>query len=134
MYKFRTLYLAARTGSEGILAPIPHCGSFLRRHHLNELPQLFNILHGEMSIVGPRPILQCVLEKYQQTVPEFGQRMLSIKPGLTGAGQLVNDYSESTMNIRAMDRADLDYVSSPYSPWRDLAILWQTRKALGTGR
>jgi len=93
-------------------------GRFLRKTSLDELPQLVNVLNGEMSLVGPRPIVPMELDQYGHGAPVF----LSIKPGMTGAWQI-----NGRSRVSYPDRADieLDYVRT-WSLIRDLWILCKT--------
>jgi len=93
-------------------------GRFLRKTSLDELPQLLNVLNGEMSLVGPRPIVPKELDQYGHGAPVF----LSIKPGMTGAWQI-----NGRSHVGYPDRADieLDYVRT-WSLMRDLWILFKT--------
>ena len=93
-------------------------GKFLRTHHLDELPQLFNVLKGEMSLVGPRPLPVRYLPRY---TPEQNRRH-EVKPGITGWAQ-VN--GRNALDWGTKFRYDVDYVDSQ-SVWLDLKILWMT--------
>lgn len=101
---------------------ITRMGRFLRRTSLDELPQLWNVLRGEMSLVGPRPVVVDELTHYGTEKPVF----LSLKPGVTGAWQ-VNGRSSVPYPDRAM--VELEYVRS-WSLGRDLQILLQTVPAV----
>ena len=97
-------------------------GRWMRKHSLDELPQFWNILKGDMSLVGPRPPLQREVDNYHHKV----LRRLYIKPGLTGMWQ-INGRSE--LNWRDSVRLDLYYVEN-WSLAGDLIILWRTAKML----
>jgi lipopolysaccharide/colanic/teichoic acid biosynthesis glycosyltransferase len=101
-------------------------GGFLRRTSLDELPQLFNILRGDMSFVGPRP---AVLEEVRQYEP-WQRRRLSMKPGLTCLWQ-VSGRSELTFD--EWMRLDLEYIDN-WSLWLDLKIALKTIPAVLLGR
>lgn len=103
-------------------------GSFLRRTSLDELPQLVNVLRGEMSLVGPRPAIPYEVAKYQTW---HRRRVLEVKPGITGLWQ-VN--GRCKVGFDEMVRLDLRYAKA-WSPWFDLKILLQTPRAvlLGAG-
>lgn len=101
-------------------------GRFLRKTSLDELPQLWNVLRGEMSLVGPRPPLPYELECY---APWHHRRVLGAKPGITGLWQ-VTGRSRTTFN--EMVRLDLRYVRQ-WSIWLDFKILLQTPKAVLMG-
>jgi len=101
-------------------------GSFLRRSSLDELPQLVNVLRGEMSLVGPRPPLPYELEAY---APWHRRRVLEAKPGITGLWQV---YGRSRVGFDDMVRLDLRYAQN-CSPWLDLKILLQTPRAVFGG-
>ena len=91
MFKFRTMHLEADAYAicpqESVDPRITSFGQFLRRTSFDELPQLLNVIKGEMSLVGPRPEMRFIVEQY---TPEQRQR-LSVKPGITGLWQLSAD-------------------------------------------
>ena len=101
-------------------------GRFLRRSSLDELPQLFNVLRGEMSLVGPRPPLPYEVEAYATW---HRRRLLEAKPGITGLWQV---YGRSRVEFDDMVRLDLRYARD-CSPLLDLKILLQTPKAVMSG-
>ncbi len=100
-------------------------GKLIRRTHLDELPQLFNILKGEMSFVGPRPERQVIAEKYEEVVPEFRFR-LKVKAGLTGYAQVYGKYNTTPYDKLKLD---LTYVEN-YSAWLDLKLMLMTVKVI----
>jgi lipopolysaccharide/colanic/teichoic acid biosynthesis glycosyltransferase len=101
-------------------------GRFLRRTSLDELPQLFNILSGDMSLVGPRPPIPYEVEAYHAW---HKQRLLAAKPGLTGLWQIEG---RSRVSFDEMVRMDLRYARS-WSIWLDIKILLKTPKAVLSG-
>lgn len=103
-------------------------GKFLRRTSLDELPQLLNVLAGEMSLVGPRPPIPYEVAVYQ---PWHRRRVLAVKPGITGLWQITG---RSRVKFDEMVRMDLRYATS-WTPWLDLTILMKTPLAVikGTG-
>jgi lipopolysaccharide/colanic/teichoic acid biosynthesis glycosyltransferase len=105
-------------------------GRVLRRTSLDELPQLLNVLRGEMSLVGPRPLQMRDTALLEQMEPEAYARRLSVLPGLTGAWQ-VGGRSET--DSLGMLRLDLDYIER-WSLWRDLVILCRTVGVVLRGR
>lgn len=127
IYKFRTMKEGAEketagkyiTGNEEVLTSI---GKFLRRWALDELPQLFNVLKGDMSIVGPRPALPYQVERYN----ERQRKRLEMKPGLTGWAQ-VNGRNKLTWPERI--EYDVWYVEN-WSLWLDFKIMLMTIPAL----
>ncbi len=109
---------------------ITRIGRFLRRTSLDELPQLINVLRGDMSIVGPRPHPLPLDEYYDRLLPDYDQRY-SVRPGITGLAQ-VNGARGETPSVRHMAwrvRNDLDYVARS-SPTLDLAILLATARTV----
>ncbi|XAL99186.1 sugar transferase [Phycisphaeraceae bacterium D3-23] len=84
---------------------------WIRRSHIDELPQLLNILRGEMSLVGPRPERPELIEQMRDTLPDFEQR-LHATPGLTGLAQVRNGYSNDMDGMRRKLDFDLDYLRS----------------------
>lgn len=105
---------------------ITRVGSFLRRTSLDELPQFFNVLSGEMSLVGPRPPVAYEVEAYATW---HRRRVLEAKPGITGLWQV---HGRSRVGFDDMVRLDLQYARQS-SPWLDLKILLQTPKAVIAG-
>jgi lipopolysaccharide/colanic/teichoic acid biosynthesis glycosyltransferase len=101
-------------------------GRLLRRTSLDELPQLWNVLRGEMSLVGPRPIVPDEIQHYR----EHGPLLLSLKPGITGAWQ-VGGRSAVAYPQRAA--VELEYVEG-WSLWRDVDILLRTLPAVLASR
>ena len=98
---------------------VTRLGKFLRRSSLDELPQFFNVLKGEMSLVGPRPPLAYEVEKYESW---HLRRVLEVKPGITGLWQ-VKGRSATTFN--EMVRLDISYVNN-WSLWLDFKIILET--------
>ena len=107
-------------------ARITRVGAFLRRSSLDELPQLLNVLRGEMSLVGPRPAIPYELAAYQTW---HRRRVLEVKPGITGLWQ-VN--GRSRIKFDEMVRLDLRY-AEVWSPWLDIKILLRTPRAVVEG-
>ena len=90
-------------------------GRVIRNLHLDELPQLFNILKGDMSMVGPRPERPQIAEEYKKAIPEFDYR-LKVKAGLTGFAQVYGKYNTTPYDKLKLD---LTYIEN-YSVWLDL--------------
>jgi len=101
-------------------------GKFLRRTSLDELPQFINVLHGEMSLVGPRPAIPYELAVYKTW---HRRRVLEVKPGITGLWQVTG---RSSVKFDDMVRLDLRYATS-WSPWLDFKILMRTPMAVIKG-
>ena len=114
MVKFRTMRVDAEAGgpvwAAGDEDPrMTRVGAFLRRTHLDELPQLFNVLTGDMSLVGPRPERPCFVEQLNQEINRYDERLL-IKPGMTGLAQVHYRYDQSIEDVKKKLRFDLLYV------------------------
>jgi len=101
-------------------------GQILRRTSLDELPQLFNVLKGEMSLVGPRPCLPYEFENYD----EWQKRRVSVIPGCTGVWQV---WGRSSVSFKESVVLDLYYINN-MSPWFDLQLMFQTVPAILTAR
>ena len=123
VYKFRTMKeagsinLSARTDDDRIT----RVGKYLRKFRVDELPQLINILKGEMSLVGPRPEMVENVDKYTEELPEFSYR-LRVKGGLTGYAQIAGKYNTSPKDKLVLD---LMYIEK-YSLWLDFKLIMQT--------
>ena len=105
---------------------VTRVGKLLRRSSLDELPQLLNVLHGEMSFVGPRPPLAYEVARYDTW---HRRRLLAVKPGITGLWQV---RGRSRVSFDEMVRLDLKYAET-WSVWLDLKILWMTPSAVISG-
>lgn len=130
IYKFRTMIQNAEKDGKAVLAAekddrILPVGKFLRATRLDELPQLINILKGEMSFVGPRPERPELAEKIEKEIPEFAYR-LKVKAGLTGYAQIYGKY-----NTTAYDKIKLDlmYIRN-YTYFLDWKLILMTPKIL----
>jgi lipopolysaccharide/colanic/teichoic acid biosynthesis glycosyltransferase len=141
MCKFRTMVknadqmqeMVERTDPDGNLIHkseadprVTRIGRFLRRFSLDELPQLFNVIYGTMSLVGPRPELPYLVEKYHT----WQRKRFAVSPGITGWWQ-INGRSERMMHLHTED--DLYYINH-YSLWLDIQILIRTIWAVLLGK
>ena len=129
MHKFRTMYLDAENSTGAVWAQpndpriIPAC-RWMRTSHMDELPQLINVIRGEMSLVGPRPERPEILEELEKVYPDV-RRRLEVRPGITGLAQIRNGYDTSVDGFREKLRADLEYIRN--RKWRlEFAILART--------
>ena len=126
LYKFRSMVNDAEKQTGPVLASdadprVTNIGRFIRATRLDELPQLINVLKGEMSLIGPRPEREYFINQFKNDIPNYSYRM-AIKPGLTGLAQILSNYSTSVDNKL---RFDLLYIRN-YSFLLDIKILFQT--------
>ena len=103
-------------------------GRILRKTRLDELPQLLNIIKGEMSFVGPRPERPVFVEEYAQRIPGYPQRF-AVLPGITGLAQIHGGYA-TIPEIKI--KYDLGYIQN-FSIWLDLFIIMETLKVVLVG-
>jgi len=130
IYKFRTMIPDAEKISGPVLAEdkdprITPLGRFMRAIRLDEIPQIINVIKGEMSLVGPRPERPFFAEQFERAIPEYRFR-LKVKAGLTGLAQVEGKYNTS---VEDKLRYDLIYINN-YSVLRDFVIMLQTIKIL----
>ena len=127
LYKFRSMRQGSENGSIYTVAEDPRVtrfGQFLRKTRLDELPQLWNVLLGDMSIIGPRAEwIKCV-EQYDETIPFYGYRHL-VRPGITGWAQVNYSYGASNGDAEEKLKYDLFYIRH-YSMALDFAIILKT--------
>ena len=136
IYKFRTMHmhLGDRAGTQQATRNDPRVtriGRLLRKTSLDELPQLLNVLKGDMSLVGPRPHVPGMLANgllYEELVPYYFQRH-TVRPGITGLAQVSGFRGDTTQASDAIGRVDHDlhYIES-WSPWMDVKIILKTCK------
>jgi len=132
IYKFRSMRVDAEKDGVARLAEkkdsrITPIGAFIRKLRIDELPQLLNVIKGDMSFVGPRPERPEIIGEYKEELPEFPYRM-KVKAGLTGYAQIYGKY-----NTVPYDKLKLDlYYIEHYSLWLDLKLLLLTVKIVLT--
>lgn len=128
--KFRSMRTDAEKDGVARLARknddrITPIGRFIRKCRIDELPQLFNILKGDMSFIGPRPERPEIIAQYMEVMPEFIYRM-KVKAGLAGFAQVYGKYNTSPYDKLKLD---LTYIEN-YSVWLDLKLMLLTLKVL----
>ncbi len=131
MYKLRTLKHSAQGDLSGMRPNDPDVlpvGRVLRIWRIDELPQIWNILKGDMSWVGPRPERPHIVERCTQNIPNYDKRH-DVLPGITGLAQIHNPDATPDDNASKLQH-DLEYVRSA-SLAMDLKILWKTLVAIG---
>jgi exopolysaccharide biosynthesis polyprenyl glycosylphosphotransferase len=130
IYKFRSMYINAERMNGPQLATrndprITKVGNIIRKTRVDELPQLFNVIKGEMSLVGPRPERPYFVEKYREMIPRYMKR-LSVKPGLTGYAQVESGYDETIEDVKKKLQYDLYYIEQQHSFILYMRILFKT--------
>lgn len=136
IYKFRTMVSDAESGKPRLceqddvrLTPL---GAWLRQRHLDELPQLWNVLKGDMSIVGPRPERRYFVDQIRAVNPDYDQ-LYQLRPGLFSFATLYNGYTDTLEKMLERLRMDLDYLHH-WSLWLDVKIFFLTLWFLLSGR
>lgn len=107
-------------------------GAFIRHHHLDELPQLWNVLKGDMSMVGYRPERRYFIEKIKAENPDY-ERLFQIRPGVFSYATLYNGYTDTMEKMLRRLEMDLDYLEH-WSLWTDVKIIFLTAVAIVTGK
>ena len=136
LFKFRTMRIDAEINgaqfaqkNDPRVTPI---GRFLRKTRIDELPQLYNVLRGEMSLVGPRPERPEFILQLSDEIPDYLER-LGLKPGLTGPAQVINGYDNNLDGFRRKVALDLLYLQN-CCLWNDVKILIRTVGVVLTGK
>jgi lipopolysaccharide/colanic/teichoic acid biosynthesis glycosyltransferase len=129
MYKFRTMVLAAEPDSKEVWATprdgrVTMVGRYLRVTRLDELPQLLNVVLGDMNIVGPRPERPTIFAELREAIPNYHMRQ-RVMPGITGWAQVNQAYDTCVDDVRRKVAFDLEYLGSR-SVVRDLSIMART--------
>ncbi len=132
-YKFRTMSVNAESDSGPIWAThndprVTRVGKWLRKTHIDEIPQFINILKGDMSFVGPRPERPYIVYQLSKKIMEYPKRF-AVKPGLAGLAQIKNGYDFSEDDVKLKIKYDLEYINNN-SILMDIKILMLTFKEL----
>jgi lipopolysaccharide/colanic/teichoic acid biosynthesis glycosyltransferase len=136
IYKLRTMAPAPINASQNATMVgdqrITRVGAFLRRYRLDELPQLWNVLRGDMSVIGPRPEQPRLVEEYEREIPFFGLRHM-VRPGISGWAQVKNGYAANAEESTSKLAYDLYYIKN-LSLDMDLRIIARTMRTVLFGK
>ena len=137
IYKFRTMKKDAEKfgiprSEEERREQMTKVGRFLRDHHLDELPQMFNVLNGDMSLVGPRPERQVFIDKIMEVAPHY-VNVYKMRPGLTSNATLYNGYTDTMEKMIIRLNMDLEYLTTR-SLWGDIMIVCKTAFSIISGK
>lgn len=136
IFKFRSMYLTAEETGPQLSSDeddrVTIWGKIMRRWRLDELPQLWNILKGDMSIVGPRPERKYYIDQIIKSHPEY-LNLLKLKPGITSMGMVKFGYAENVEEMIERMRYDLIYIENP-SLLLDIKIMLQSIKVVFAGK
>lgn len=137
LHKFRTMRVNAESDGRAVWAGendhrVTAVGRLLRRTRLDELPQLYNVLRGEMNIVGPRPERPTIFADLRESIPQYPMRQ-RVKPGITGLAQILQPYDACVDDVRRKVEYDLDYMRKQ-SLVGDLKIMTMTVPVMLFGR
>jgi len=143
MIKFRSMYQDAEAKSGAVWAKkrdprITRVGLFLRKTRLDELPQFYNVLTGDMSLIGPRPERPGFYQQLEDAIPFFAERTYGLRPGITGLAQVKQGYPETVEEVRVKVAFDHAYALriQTVSNWlkMDVSIVFLTLAVMVFGR
>ena len=138
IYKFRTMKVDAVQEDEKLCLQndddprLTKVGRFLRAHHLDELPQLWNVLKGDMAFIGPRPERKHFIDQIMKHDPRY-VLLYQIRPGVTSYATLYNGYTDTMEKMLRRLNYDLYYLEHR-SWWLDMKILWLTFISIASGK
>ena len=132
LYKFRSMIASSESDGRPALCSGADDRRLLREHHLDELPQLWNVLKGEMSFVGPRPERRFFVDKIMYINPAYAL-LYQLRPGLFSAATLYNGYTDTMEKMLERLRMDLDYLYNR-TLWLDTKIIFLTVFSILTGK
>lgn len=136
VYKFRSMRQdAEKDGAKWAQKNDPRVtkfGNFMRKTRIDELPQLFNVIRGDMSFIGPRPERMVFIKELEKQIPYYGLRHM-VKPGLTGWAQVMYPYGATVEDAKNKLEYDLYYIKC-YSLYLDIVILFKTLKTVVFGK
>lgn len=138
LYKFRSMAVTSESDGKPALCSgkddkrLTRVGRFLREHHLDELPQLWNVCKGEMSFVGPRPERKFFVDRIKAINPDY-ELLYRLRPGLFSVATLYNGYTDTMEKMLERLRMDLDYLHNR-SLWLDTKIIFLTVFSILSGK
>lgn len=138
LYKFRSMKVNAEGDGKPQLwqgaedARLTKVGKFIRNHHLDELPQFWNIWKGDMSFVGYRPERQYFIDKIVKENPDY-VKLYAMRPGVFSEATLYNGYTDTMEKMLKRLEMDLDYMERQ-SLWLDIVIIFKTGVSILTGK
>lgn len=137
LFKFRSMVKNAETNGVPALCAdedsrLTRVGAFLRHHHLDELPQLWNVFTGDMSMVGYRPEREYFIERIMEHNPDYA-RLFAMRPGVFSKATLYNGYTDTMEKMLVRLEMDLEYLDN-WTVWRDIKIMFLTAVAILTGK
>ena len=137
LYKFRSMKESAEADGKPALCcqgdkRLTRVGRFLREHHLDELPQLWNVLKGDMSFVGPHPERKYFVEQIKAINPDY-ELLYQLRPGLFSPATLYNGYTDNMEKMLRRLRMDLDYLAH-HTLWLDTKIIFLTVLSILSGK
>jgi lipopolysaccharide/colanic/teichoic acid biosynthesis glycosyltransferase len=137
IYKFRSMVVDAEKEGEELLQQENHprltrIGRFLRAHHLDELPQMWNVLKGDMAFVGPRPERKYYIDQIMARDYRY-EKLYVLRPGVTSYATLKNGYTDTIEKMLVRMEMDLYYLEHQ-SLWMDTKILWKTFADIVSGK
>ena len=138
LYKFRSMHMDAEALNTPQLYAgeddprLTEVGKFIRAHHLDEFPQLWNVLKGDMSFVGPRPERQYYIDQIMQHNPDY-VKLYVLRPGLFSYATLYNGYTDTMEKMLKRLDYDLQYLED-YSFWTDIKIIYLTSISIIFGK
>lgn len=138
LYKFRSMHMDAEALNTPQLYAgeddprLTEVGKFIRAHHLDEFPQLWNVLKGEMSFVGPRPERQYYIDQIMEYNPDYA-KLYVLRPGLFSYATLYNGYTDTMEKMLKRLDYDLQYLED-YSFWTDIKIIYLTSISIIFGK
>ena len=137
LYKFRSMVRNAENNWVPALcaeedARLTRVGAFLRNHHLDELPQLWNVFTGDMSMVGYRPEREYFIERIKEHNPDYS-RLFAMRPGVFSYATLYNGYTATMDKMLVRLKMDLEYLDN-WTLWMDIKIIFLTAVAILTGK
>lgn len=137
LYKFRSMKMDAEHNGPQLYNTkndnrLTRVGKFIREHHLDELPQFWNVLKGDMSFIGPRPERQFYINKIMEVNPDY-VKLYQVRPGLFSYATLYNGYTDTLEKMLVRLQMDLDYLSNR-TLWTDFKIICLTILSILTGK